>query len=121
MPELFNRTPQRRASDRADVDQPEITPLDGQGPLPEIDTSPRGGVSLPGDDGLPDLDAPLPDLPSMDDMPELADLTAESDALPELPDLPDMGEELPELSDLPDLTTLPDLDGLPDLPDLKSA
>ncbi len=121
MPELFTRAPQRRASDRGDVDQPDIAPLDGQGPLPEVDTSPRGGVPLPDDGGLPDLDAPLPDLPSMDDMPELADLQRDGEALPELPDLPDLGEELPELSDLPDLTTLPELDGLPDLPDLKSA
>ena len=100
-------TPQRRESDRNDLELPEVTPLGGEAPmarpepadmmlpaLPDMSEAPAL-PDLPGDD-LPDL----PDLPALDDLPPVEE--------PPAPDLPDL-DGLPELDDLPDLADLPDL------------
>ncbi|OAN78350.1 hypothetical protein A8B82_10185 [Sulfitobacter sp. EhC04] len=87
------QTPNRRASDRAGLDQrapePHSPPIpSAPAEMAPIDVSPAAPDDLPDMSDLPELD-----LSNMDDLPEL-------DGLPELDDMPDLGD----LPDLPDLS-----------------
>lgn len=89
--------PQRRASDRDEIDQPHVAPMGNR--LPAIGVEARN-------DALDHAPLDMPDLPPLD-LPDL-DLTpapAEDTAF-ELPDLPDFSD-LPELGDFNDLDDFP--------------
>ena len=103
--------PQRRATDRADADVPEVRPLDEQLALAPPEPMPDVTDAIPGDLlELPALPGEISGLPDLPDLPDDVSL----DLPPELPS----DDALPELGDLPDLADLPDL---VDLPDLKLA
>jgi flagellar motor switch/type III secretory pathway protein FliN len=106
--------PQRRVSDQAGLDRPDVTR-----------NGPRGadapGLIPPLEDVAQTID--MVDLPSLETM----DAPSEEEGVQGLPDLdlPDL-DGLPDLSDIPNFDDLPDLDldDLPDLgalPDLNSA
>lgn len=118
-PEL--NQPKRRASDRGELDLPDVTGIDRR----------DGGDGLGGLPAEPDLQLPAPPdafdppaLPALDEMPgaplpdlDLPDAPAVDVELPDLDGASDI-DALPELDDLPNLADLPDLG---DLPDLKMA
>jgi flagellar motor switch/type III secretory pathway protein FliN len=88
--------PQRRASDRDDIDQVPVAPLSSE--------KTSGKRAVPAGDS--DFDDDLSDLPAIDITP-----VEESENLTGPDDLPDLSD-LPEFSDLPELDDFDDIDDL---------
>ena len=109
--------PRRRASDRADLDLPNVSG-DGTGMQPAGAADNRQIPArlpsvLPGiaaENAVADLPEPA-EAPLQGGVPDLADMQS----APDLPDLPDM-QNAPDLPDLPGLPDLPDLPEMSDLP-----
>lgn len=81
--------PRRRASDRAELDLPEVTFDRRQPQAADPDAAP-GPATIPTgpETSEPEAMPDLPDLPDMSDLPGFG----EGEPLPELPDLPDLPE-----------------------------
>ena len=94
---LETNRPQRRASDREEIDQTPVSPL------------PAHALALAGSGKRDEMDYDAPDLPQIDITP--------SEDLAEIPDL----DDLPDLSDLPGLDDLDDLGDLDELLKYNSA